>query len=232
MSAERFRRIVATLSHRQPDLTVMMENVHKAHNLAAISRTCDAVGVGVVHAVATDPVVRLGHKAASGVEKWIDVVSHDSTAGAYAVLRERGFCLLAADAGEQGSDYRTLDYTGPCAIVIGAELHGLSAGAVDKADTLIRVPLFGMVESLNVSVATALILFEAMRQRNQAGFYDKRRLDDETFTRRCFEWMHPSIAGYCRRKDLAYPRLDDRGELLEPFGDNPKGTFAGTLPPA
>jgi tRNA (guanosine-2'-O-)-methyltransferase len=230
VSIERFRRIVETLNRRQPDLTVLMENVHKAHNLSAISRTCDAVGIGVVHAVAADPDVHLSHKRASGTEKWIDMVSHDSTAEAYARLRRRGFRLLAADLGKHTSDYRTLDYTTPCAIVIGSELDGLTPAAANDADALLRIPLAGMVDCLNVSVAAALILFEAMRQRDAAGLYDQRRLDDDTFTRLRFEWMHPSVARYCRRKGIAYPRLDESGELLEPVGGHPRSSFAQTLP--
>ena len=206
-----------------------MEGVHKAHNLAAIARTCDAVGVGWIHAVSGARNLYLGHNAASGTQKWADVRVHDSITGAYTALRAEGFSLLAATVTAAAAEFTTVDYTRPLAIVVGTELDGLSERAIQDADQRLWIPLAGMVESLNVSVATALVLYEAMRQRQAAGFYDQRRIDDDTFVRLAFEWTHPQVADYCNRHSLPYPALDADGNLAQPIGDNANGTVSDFL---
>jgi tRNA (guanosine-2'-O-)-methyltransferase len=225
----RYRRIVATLDRRQPDLTVVMENVHKTHNFGAIVRTGDAVGVGRVHAVSDDPDVVLGHKVASGTEKWVDVVVHRSISECYEYLRSKGFRIVVADVGEGAVDFRHIDYVQPAAIVVGSELDGLSSSARDGADLRIKIPLEGMVESLNVSVATGLILFEAQRQRQQAGLYDSRRIAEDECRGMLFEWLHPTVAEYCRRQNKPYPELDDNGALTTAIAGNERGSIAGFL---
>ncbi|MBW1644782.1 MAG: tRNA (guanosine(18)-2'-O)-methyltransferase TrmH [Deltaproteobacteria bacterium] len=217
---QRFAKIAAVLRRRQPDLTVVMDNVHKPHNLAAIARTCDAVGIQEVHAVSADHGIRLTQRAASGCRKWITIRSHRSIADAYRELRRRGFRLYAAHLDDRARDFREIDYTAPTAIVVGAELDGLSPAAAAGSDGTLIIPLAGFVQSLNVSVATALILFEAYRQRQAAGFYDHCRLDGETYRRLLFEWLHPKVAAYCRRHQLPYPALDDRGEISEPLAND------------
>lgn len=212
------------LNRRQPDLTVIMEGVHKAHNLAAIARSCDAVGIGRLHAVSDQSGIRLGHKKASGTEKWVDVSVHADIRDVCQTLRREKFQILAAWVGIEAKEYDKVDYARPTAIVVGNELDGLSACAIDEADHTIRIPVYGMVESLNVSVATAVILYEAMRQRRAAGLYERRRISDEEFVKLAFEWTHPAIASYCRRNALSYPALDHTGNLLEPLGDNETST--------
>ena len=224
MTTERYHRIVETLNRRQPDLTVVMEGVHKAHNLAAIARTCDAVGIGRIHAVTASSQIRLGHKRAGGTEKWVDVALHADVADVCRQLRSDNFTIMAACVGVDAQAYEKIDYAQPTAILVGNELDGLSAKALNEADCRIQIPVYGMVESLNVSVAAALILYEAMRQRRSAGLYRQRRIGDEEFTRLAFEWTHPAIASYCRRKGLSYPALDLNGALLQPIGDNESST--------
>jgi tRNA (guanosine-2'-O-)-methyltransferase len=221
MHAQRFDRIVATLDRRQPDLSILMENVHKTRNLGALARTCDAVGIGVIHAVAPDSdAVKLGHKTAGGTEKWIALHRHTSTKRAFDGLRESGLVILAAGVTADAVDFRAVDYTRPTAIVVGSELDGLSKDAAANADQCIQIPLMGMVESLNVSVATGIILYEAARQRSLAGMYDKRRIEEREYDRLLFEWLHPSVAKYCQEHHRAYPRLNDKGEITESITGN------------
>jgi tRNA (guanosine-2'-O-)-methyltransferase len=183
MTPARERRIRETLSRRQPDLTVVMDRVHKPHNLAAIARTCDAVGVFELHAVPLpDGAARLRRdKAAGGAGKWLPLRKHADIHAAYEQLRRRGMRLYAAHGSPEAVDFRSIDYTLPTAIVVGAELDGISDAAVAAADGTVSVPMLGMTRSLNVSVATAVILYEAQRQREVAGFYAARRLADELF---------------------------------------------------
>ncbi|MBT8446425.1 MAG: tRNA (guanosine(18)-2'-O)-methyltransferase TrmH [Gammaproteobacteria bacterium] len=220
MTPERYARICRTLNRRQPDLTVVMEDVHKAHNLAAICRSADAVGIGEIHGVTADPTIRLTHRSASGTNKWVTARSHGSIDAAVAQLREAGLSVVVATPGADAVDYREADYTAPTALLVGAELVGISARAVALADTAVTVPMAGMAGSLNVSVATALILFEAMRQREARGLYDVRRLDDATHARLLFEWSWPQVAAVYRRRGRPYPQLDECGDPLQPICDD------------
>jgi tRNA (guanosine-2'-O-)-methyltransferase len=224
VSRTRFARITRILNQRQPDLTLVMENVHKPHNLAAIARTCDAIGILEIHAITNRQRIALRKKAASGAAKWLSYRTHTSTRTAYDFLRQEGFNIYATGFAQDAIDFRQVDFTRPTALVVGAELEGITAAALSGADAIINIPMFGMAPALNVSVASAVILFEANRQRKAAGFYQHRRLDEQTYRRLQFEWMHPELSAYCRKHNLAYPELDGDGELLQPLTRHPMTT--------
>ncbi len=211
MTPERFARIRRVIDRRQPDLTVLMDGVHKPHNLAAIARSCDAVGVGELHAVGPGARPRLTQKAAGGVGRWVSVRHHRGAVEAVNHLRSAGLRIFAAHVDPQAHDFREIDYTRPTAIAVGAELEGISASLLEHVDGIVHIPLLGMVESLNVSVATALMLFEAQRQRLAAGFYDKPRLPPDVRDRLLFELAWPRLAAALRRAGRPYPRLGDDG---------------------
>lgn len=216
MRPERYNSLKAVLKRRQPDLTVLMEGVHKPHNLAAIIRTADATGLYRVHAVGDKEITRRKPKAASGAKRWVKVSMHDSTNDALDTIRGQGMKVVAAHPGEGSVPYNDYDFTQPVAIVLGSELIGLSDEAKALADDLIHVPMQGFTESLNVSVTGALILYQAMQQRLAAGLYDHCRIDEATFKRTLFEWAFPRLAHYCRDKGLDYPNYDlETGELLD-----------------
>jgi len=218
MTPQRFRKLRQVLDRRQPDLTVLADGVHKPHNVSAILRTCDAVGIHRLHAVSPGGEIRRHHMMAGGSKRWVEITIHHSTAEGLASLRNEGWQLIAAHAHEHARDYRDVDYTARVAIMLGAELYGPSDEVLKDADLSIQIPMQGMVESLNVSVAAAVILFEAERQRLAAGLYDKSRLDPEEYVRTLFEWAYPEIARRCRKAGQPYPPLSDEGELLEnPF---------------
>jgi len=135
------------------------------------------------------------------------------------LLKRVGWRLAVADARPDAIDYRALDYTEQVAIVLGAELGGPTPCARAAADVAIAIPMHGLVESLNVSVAAAVVLFEAENQRRRAGLYDECRLAPEHVQRKLFEWAHPIIAQRCRDKGVAYPPLTDDGDIAtNPFG--------------
>ncbi len=214
MNPERFRKLRSVLDRRQPDLTVLMERVHKPHNLSAIVRNADAVGVLEAHAVPLDDVLKLPHDTSAGSAKWVNVRTHASVREAAHHLRGRGFRLLAAHRDAEARDFREVDLTAPVAFLVGAELEGLSSEAIELADEVVSIPMVGMVRSLNVSVAASLLLYEAYRQRERAGFYDSRRLPEEQYRRLLFEWSHPEVAIRLRRAGVEYPDLDEDGEIL------------------
>lgn len=214
MRPERFHRLRRALERRQPDLTVLMDRVNKTHNFSAILRSCDAVGVLDAHVVLPDKAVGFQDVASAGTKKWIAIRRHVGIAEAVASLHERGFTVVAAHPGEDAVDYRRLDYTEPTAVLMGAELHGVSEEGLRIADALVTIPMEGLVRSLNVSVATAILLFEARRQREAAGMYERTRLSEEAFAARLFEWCYPSQARALRARGRPYPELGPDGELL------------------
>lgn len=214
MTPERFHRIRSVLDRRQPDLTVLLENVHKPHNFAAILRTADAVGVFEAHAVFNDGTLRTSLVSSSGADRWIDVHVHRRISEAIQDLKSRGFSICAAHPGEAALDYREADLTRPTAFVLGQELDGVTDETLAAADQTVVIPMSGFVTSLNVSVAAALLLFEAQRQRREAGLYAASRLDPVVRERTLFEWAYPDLAALCRRRGVSYPALDDDGEFL------------------
>ena len=218
MTPERFAKLRRTLLRRQPDLTVLADCVNKSHNVSAILRTADAVGIQRIHAVSTTGSMRRHHMIAGGVKSWVELELHASIEDALAELRSGGWRLVVAHAGPHSQDFRSIDYTARVAVVVGAELLGPSPAALAAADALIAIPMQGLGASVNVSVAAAVILFEAQRQRQAAGFYDTPRLDPVELERALFEWSYPAIARRCRELGKPYPLLTADGALMaNPF---------------
>jgi tRNA (guanosine-2'-O-)-methyltransferase len=216
MHQDRLLKLTSTLKRRQSDLTVLMDRVHKAHNLSAILRNCDAVGVFEIHAVAPERGLKIHDHTSAGTDKWVKVVQHAGIQNAAEVLKDRGFRLLGAHPGPGATDFREVDYTQPTAIMMGAEKMGLSDEGRGLTDEHIAIPMMGMVHSLNVSVATAIILFEAFRQRQALGMYDESHINPVEFERTLFEWAYPRVARYYRKKGESYPSLDPDGGFISP----------------
>ena len=215
MTPERFQKIKDILNKRQPDLTVIMDNVHKPHNLAAIIRSCDAVGIGEIHGISSnEQKVGVNLKSASGSNHWVNLHIHHSVPNVISDLKQNGFTIYAANGSEKAVDYRKVDYTKPTAIVLGAELDGISKETLYRVDGKIKIPMQGMVENLNVSVANAVILFEAQRQRLQAGLYEKCRLDPDIYEKLVFEFSYPEAAKVYQSKGEDYPKLDTEGQII------------------
>lgn len=201
MTERRRRRILDVLSRRQPDLTVLAEDVYKPHNLSAMLRSCDAVGIGTVHAVRPTGGVATFNATSASAEKWVDLVVHERLDDAVAALRAQGMRIYAAHLSDQAVDYRDVDYRGPSAIVFGNEKEGVTPAAAAAADAHVVIPMLGMVQSLNVSVATAVILFEAQRQRRDAGLYDAPRLTQAQIRQTMLRWLPRADAEALRQGD-------------------------------
>jgi len=217
MTPERVARLDAVLARRQPDLTVYAENLHKPRNFSAMVRNCDAVGINEMHVLAEEDDLRTHWKTSQGAEKWMCIRTHDTSEKTCSYLKAKGFRLVAAHLNETAVDFRDVDYTQPTALVLGTELFGVSKSTLSQVDQQISIPMMGVTQSLNVSVACAIVLYEAQRQRQAAGMYDNCRLDKETLARQRFEWLHPVLTDYCQRHGLDYPALDESGDLAEPM---------------
>ncbi|EAQ32269.1 MULTISPECIES: tRNA (guanosine(18)-2'-O)-methyltransferase TrmH [Idiomarina] len=214
MSPERYQRITEMLAFRQPDLTVVMEGVHKHHNLSAVVRTADAVGVHEMHAIWLSSKMRVSGGTALGSQNWVNVHHHSQLSPAVEQIKQQGMQVVVTHLSDQAVDFREIDYTQPTAILLGQEKHGATEEALKIADHHVKIPMVGMVQSLNVSVAGAVMLYEAQRQREQAGMYDAMRLSDTEQHRVLFEGGHPIYAKACKRKGLPYPPLDEHGQIV------------------
>jgi tRNA (guanosine-2'-O-)-methyltransferase len=191
-TGRRAERIAHVLRHRQPDLAVVLENVHDPHNIGAVLRSCDAVGVLAVHTVYSveeRPTRAFARSTSGSASKWIDIHHHGSIEDCYARLRREGHRILVAALTDESRDLYDEDFTAPIALVFGNEMRGATQDAVEQADGAILIPMMGMVESLNISVACAVALFEALRQRRSNGSYDSPRLSPDVLAQLQEEWL-------------------------------------------
>lgn len=190
ITPERRARLEAVLRRRQPTLTVVFENVHDPHNVSAVIRSCDAVGVANVHGIYYGRTVfpELGGKSSASARKWVDVHLHQTVDECFSYLRSRGFRIYTTHISSDAVSLYDVDLTQPVALVFGNEHHGVSEEARRCADGNVIIPQVGMIQSLNISVACAVSLFEAMRQRNSAGMYDIAQYPDVELQQHIIEW--------------------------------------------
>ena len=168
----RLNKLKRVLDHRQMDLTVVCENIHDPHNVSAILRTCDAVGIDSVHLLYShENFPKLGKKSSASAKKWLDFHKHRDYKQLQKALKSEQKIIYATYLDPTAISIFEIDWTLPAAIMVGNEHRGVSDEALGISDRSIYIPMFGMVESLNVSVATAVILYEACRQRIAAKGY-------------------------------------------------------------
>ncbi len=188
-SEQRMERLREVLNKRQPDLSVVMENIHDPHNVSAMLRSCDAVGVLRVHLVYTqEQFPDMGEKSSASARKWVERVKHKSVEECYAQLREQGHAIYATRLDPEARSLYELDLSKPTAFVFGNEHRGVSDDAASQADGSVMIPMLGMIQSLNVFVACAVALFEAARQRLRTGAYGNSKLSEEEFGRLLKVW--------------------------------------------
>ena len=193
VSDRRLKRIVEVLNRRQRDLRVFVENVKNEHNFSAILRTCDAVGVMYVHYYYEGETLPINRGISRGSERWVVLIREENTVQGLKRLKEEGYQILATHLGADSVDFRDVDYTRPTVVVLGNEDAGVSDEVLEVADRNVVIPMYGMVQSLNVSVANALILYEAQRQRLAAGMYDRPSLTPEEYDHFLKLWAHDRI---------------------------------------
>lgn len=194
MATERRReKIISVLSRRQPDLRVVLEDVIIAHNASAVARTCEAVGVLNLHIISPEPEKVVFNEAiTTRAEKWLNIHFHHNTGECLDQLKADGYKIAVTTLSGQAIPYHEIDYCQPIAIVFGNEADGVSEEAIRLADYHIRIPMVGMVQSLNLSVSVGIILYEAYRQRFEKGFYSSPRLGPEEFEHLLKLWLSNS----------------------------------------
>ena len=212
----RFERLKSVLNKRMSDLTVLIENVEKPHNLSAIIRSCDAVGVLDAYAIFNKDKFLTFNSTAQGSQKWIKLHQFSETKEAITTLKDKGFKLYGTNLNPKSIDYKECNFQGPTAFVLGAEKWGISEQSANLVDEHIHIPMRGMVESLNVSVAASTLLFEAIRQRHVANIIPEfgEGMSEETYRKKIFEWAYPEVASWCKSKGRKYPELNEKGEII------------------
>ncbi len=189
LTEKRLAKIEKVIRQRQHSLRVVMENIHDPHNVSAIFRTCDAVGVPKVSLLYTiEEFPKISKVSSSSANKWIEKEKFNDTEKCFASLKEQGFKIYSTLLDENAESIYDIDFTEKVAIVMGNEHRGVSEQAARLSDKTIFIPMRGMIQSLNVSVATAVILYEAQRQRMLKGMYEKSELSPEELEKMIDEW--------------------------------------------
>ncbi len=211
----RFERIKNVLNCRMKDLTVLVEAVNKPHNLSAILRTCDAAGVFEANFICEKNQVKTFNSTAQGSQKWVNLINHETTISAVSELKKKGLKLYGTTLNDKSIDYRNFDYTENTCFVLGAEKWGLSNELISQVDESIFIPMTGMVQSLNVSVAASILLFEAIRQRQSKGLLplNGEGLSTTEYQNTLFEWSYPELAPIYKKYGNKYPNLNKNGEI-------------------
>lgn len=190
MTPERRARLLAVLNKRQSDLTVVLENVFDPHNISAVMRTCDAVGVQEVYVLNTKIPrhKKWGAKSSSSAAKWLSVYQFTEAEACFHALRQKYDRILTTHLSSDAVNLYDIDFTGRIALVFGNEHSGVSDEIRAMADGNFIIPQVGIIKSLNISVACAVTLYEAQRQKVLAGHYDKCRIPEPQLTELLNKW--------------------------------------------
>jgi tRNA (guanosine-2'-O-)-methyltransferase len=173
LTEARRAKLRRVLDKRQPDLTLVLNNIHDPHNVSAILRSCDAFGVLGIHLYYTkEKFPALANSSSGSAKKWIDLIRHREAGAMIAALRGQGMQIVGTGFSPAARPLMDWDFTRPTAIILGNEHRGMDPDVKVHVPDELFIPMYGMVQSLNVSVAAATILYEAMRQRRAAGMYD------------------------------------------------------------
>jgi tRNA (guanosine-2'-O-)-methyltransferase len=190
MTPQRYDRLTSVLNKRQNDLTVVLENVFDPHNISAVMRTCDAVGVQEIFILNTriGPHRKWGKKSSSSASKWLTIHQFTDFGACFEALRGRYDTILTTHLSSDAKGLYELDLTGRVALVFGNEHDGVSADFRGRADGNFIIPQVGIIRSLNISVACAVTLYEAFRQKSGSGHYDNRKLVGPAFDELRDQW--------------------------------------------
>jgi tRNA (guanosine-2'-O-)-methyltransferase len=190
MTPQRKEKLEQVLHHRQPGLAVVLENVDDPRNVTAVMRSCDAVGIQDVYVINTIPPRdrNWGFRSGRSAEKWITLHRFTDTASCVRALREQYQAIFTTRLSEDSVSMYQVDFTGSVAIVFGNERTGVSDEMAALADGNINIPQVGMVQSLNISVACAVCIYEAFRQKQAAGHYQQPALPEARRTALWEEW--------------------------------------------
>ncbi|MFT7879800.1 MAG: TrmH family RNA methyltransferase [Sulfurimonas sp.] len=205
---KRISRIEEILRHKQPDLQIMLDDVQSSQNLSAIIRSCDAVGLlYLYYAADRNDTLKIHKTITQGAHRWLRR-KHIATEEKVTFIEEKkaeGYQVVVTHLDENAHSFREIDYTKSTLLVMGNEKEGVSEALLATADHKVIIPMQGMVQSLNVSVAAALILYEAQRQREEKGMYQTPQLDAKAQEEIKEEWLYRDIIARRSKGRMALP---------------------------
>ncbi|MES2775944.1 MAG: RNA methyltransferase [Bacteroidota bacterium] len=183
MTPERTEKLQKVLRKRQADMTLVLENVHDPHNISAVMRTCESVGIQDLFVLNTRLPThkKFGERSSSSALKWLTIHQYDNAEACFGELRKRNFRIYTTWLGDGSADLYEMDFTTPVAIVFGNEKTGVSDEIRALADGNMVIPQVGIIQSLNISVACAVTVYEAFRQKRLAGHYEAPRLPEQRY---------------------------------------------------
>ena len=181
MTKERKQKIESVLNLRQANLTIVLEDVQDPRNITAVMRTADAVSIQEIYVINTGkPIIKkFGYKSGSSASKWITVHQFTNVEECFQALRKKFKLIFTTHLSSNAIDLYSIDFTQSVALVFGNEQDGVSEQARSLADGNFIIPQVGMVQSLNISVACAVSIYEAYRQKKQAGHYEQSSMPAE-----------------------------------------------------
>jgi len=191
MTPERKQRLIGVLQRRQNDLTVVLENVLDPHNISAVMRTCDAVGIQEIF-ILNNNIPRhskFGKRSSSSAAKWLTIHQFTNAEECFETVRKKYSTILTTSLTDHAISLHEIDFTKSLALVFGNEHDGVSEEIRKFADGNFVIPQVGIIQSLNISVACAVTLYEAYRQKNLAGHYEKQSLGDDQMKELLKKWM-------------------------------------------
>src|SRR5882724_506993 len=190
MTPEREDKLGSVLNKRQNDITVVLENVFDPHNISAVMRTCDAVGIQDIYILNTKIArhKKWGAKSSSSAAKWLTIHQFENAEECFVSLRKNYSTILTTHLSSDAVDLYSVDLSKSIALVFGNEHSGVSEEIRQLADGNFVIPQSGIIRSLNISVACAVTLYEAFRQKSNAGHYGQRKLDEVRYGSLFREW--------------------------------------------
>jgi tRNA (guanosine-2'-O-)-methyltransferase len=195
MTPEREERITRVLDKRQDNITIVLENVFDPHNISAVMRTCDAVGIQDVYVLNTriPSHKKWGAKSSSSAASWLSIHQYTDTTLCFADLRKKVDRIVTTHLGSDAVSLFEMDLTGRIALVFGNEHAGVSDEIREMSDGNFIIPQVGIIQSLNISVACAVTLYEAFRQKNAAGHYTQTGMPEARYNELMKEWSRGQI---------------------------------------
>lgn len=188
---KRIEKLISVIKSRKPSLKLVLENIHDPHNVSAIFRTCDAAGIPKVSLIYnTEKFPKIGKKSSASAFKWVDRERFKTVEECFSKLKQDGFIICSSVISDEALNLYDIDFTEKIAFAFGNENRGLSEEAIRHSEIRFKIPMFGMVQSLNVSVSAAIVIYEALRQKLARGTYEEPGYAPEEINKILKEWTN------------------------------------------